>query len=107
MAPLPELSRDPQRVDRVLRPPRHFVCTQVEFAVMNAAERHGELVADLAPERGRLGEPKMMRIGRLSPTHEARLRRNERPMIFVTLAPCLAEREIGTIRSRHSRVRVS
>jgi hypothetical protein len=35
--------------------------------MMATAERHGELVADLATERARLGKPKMMRMRGLTP----------------------------------------
>jgi hypothetical protein len=107
VAPLPKFSRDPERIDWVLCPPRRFVAAHVEFAVVNAAEGHREFVTDLAPERGRLGETNMMRIGRLSPTHEARVRRNKRPMIRVALASGLAEGEISTLGSRHGPIRVS
>jgi hypothetical protein len=97
MAPLPKSLSDLDGINRVLRPPRGLVSAHVKFAVMDAAERHCELVADLAPKRGWLGKPKMMRVGRLSPTHEARLRRDERPMVLVTLSPCLAESEVSTV----------
>jgi hypothetical protein len=34
------------------------------IAVMNAAQRHGELVTDLAPEGARLPKPDVMGVGR-------------------------------------------
>src|SRR5262245_39623000 len=107
MASFPQVSCDPERLHRVLRPPCQFVSPHVQLAVMDAAERHRELVTDLASERGGLGKPKMMRIGGLSPAHEACLRCDERPMILIAFAPRSTEREISTVgsRNRHARVR--
>jgi hypothetical protein len=43
----------------------------MHLAMMAAAQRHGEFVAYLAPERTMLCEPKVMRIRRLAPTNQA------------------------------------
>ena len=51
------------RIDFGLAPPCHFIAAAVHFAMMAAAQRHGEFVADPAPERARLREAQMMRIG--------------------------------------------
>jgi hypothetical protein len=48
---LPELAGDLQGVDPGRLPPAEFAARAVEFPVVGAAERDGELVADLAAER--------------------------------------------------------
>src|SRR6516164_5196141 len=55
--------------------------------MMDAAERHRELVARLAAERARLQEPQMMRIGRFTGTQEARLLGDKSKMLLVAVAP--------------------
>jgi hypothetical protein len=44
----------------------------VEFVVVQPAERHSELVADLVAERPDLGETQMMGIGGFAAADEAR-----------------------------------
>jgi hypothetical protein len=39
------------RIDTGLLPPRRFIATAMDLAMVSPAERHGELVADLAAER--------------------------------------------------------
>src|SRR5580704_4809497 len=51
-----------QRIDLDLVPPCSLVALPVQFAVMEAAHRDGELVADLAAERPRLGKTQMVSI---------------------------------------------
>ena len=46
-----------------LFPPCRLVDTAMDLAMMAAAERHGELIADLATQRAWLGKPKMVRVG--------------------------------------------
>ena len=43
--------------------------------MMEATNRHRELIADLAPKRAGLGKAQVMRVGRCAATHEARLGR--------------------------------
>ena len=71
VAPLPKPLRDLDGINCVLRPPGGLVCAHMQFAMVNAAQRHCELVADLSTEGARLCESNVVRIGRLSPTHEA------------------------------------
>jgi hypothetical protein len=54
-------------------PPGRLVATAMDLAVMPAAQRHRELVADLAADRRRLRETKMMRIGGRAATDQAGL----------------------------------
>ena len=51
--------------------------------MMGSAQWHGEFVADLAPERTRLGKPKVMRIGGCAATYEARLAGDKLAVILV------------------------
>ena len=50
------------RINASLLPPRRFVATAMDLAMMAAAERDRELVADLAAERSVLSEAQMMGI---------------------------------------------
>ena len=55
----------------------------VQLAVMDAAHRNGELVADLAAERPRLGKAQMVGIGRRAAAHQAGLRGHEFAVVLV------------------------
>src|SRR5205814_1434633 len=70
---LPESTRDGDRVDAGVLPPGRLVADVVHQPVMDAAERHCELVADLAPERARLHVAQMMGVGGPAAADEARL----------------------------------
>jgi hypothetical protein len=59
----PEAVGDGEGVDAHVVPPSSFVAGVVKFAMMGAAERYGEFVADLASERFRLCEADVMRVG--------------------------------------------
>jgi hypothetical protein len=63
MCSQPELAGRDGRAESCFFPPSEFVAAAVDFAVMAAAKRDGELVADLATERAALGEAKVVRIG--------------------------------------------
>jgi hypothetical protein len=52
----PELARGVEGIDASCLPPAPLVADPVQGAVVRPAERHHELVADLAAERPRLGE---------------------------------------------------
>jgi len=56
------LLRNRERLELLLGPPRSLIAAAVEGAVMQSAQRHGELVAHPAPERGALGKPQVMRV---------------------------------------------
>jgi hypothetical protein len=56
----------------------------VDFAMMSPAQRHGELVADLAPKRAASREPQMMRVARSAAANEARLMRYISDVIPIT-----------------------
>ena len=69
----PKTSGDLQRIDLQVLPPGHLIAGLMQLSMMATTERHGELVADLETARAQLGEPQMMRIGRLPPADHAGL----------------------------------
>jgi hypothetical protein len=70
---LPEPPGDGERVQPHVVPPGAFVADIVQLAVVRAAERHGELVANLGAERLRLSEADVMRIRGGAAAQDARL----------------------------------
>jgi hypothetical protein len=50
----PEYERDRQGIDASFVPPRRFIADPMELAMVQAADRNSELVADLAAECARL-----------------------------------------------------
>jgi hypothetical protein len=71
--------------------------------MMDAAQRHRELVRHPAPERARLREPKMVSLARLSATQGARLTGDEAEMILVTTAARLQRGEVIGFIDAYSR----
>jgi hypothetical protein len=69
----PELPGRERRIDAYLVPPYGLVTATMQFAMMTAAKRNGELVADLAPERRALCKAQVMGIGGTAATDEAGL----------------------------------
>ncbi len=59
--------------------------------MMSSAERYGEFVADLAPERPKLGKANMVRISGLSSADQAGLRRDELQVLLVANTAWLGE----------------
>ena len=59
----------------------------MDRAVMRAAERDGEFIADFAAERPRLQVAKMMRIGLFAAADETRLLANIAKVVPVAIAP--------------------
>jgi hypothetical protein len=54
-------------------PPSGFVTTAMHLALVPSAQRHGELIADLAPECSGLGKAQMMRVRRAAAADKTRL----------------------------------
>jgi hypothetical protein len=79
----PELLSDRHGIDAEGLPPRCFITTVVQLAVMHTAERNRELVADLPAQRSGLSEAEMVGICRLSTAHQAGLRGDERQVVLV------------------------
>src|SRR6266536_165796 len=90
---LPELAGNLDRVDPSRLPPQQLVARAVELAVVQAAERNGEFVADLAPEGEPLGEAHVVRLGGLAPANEAGSGRDVLEVIFIAKAPGFPEGE--------------
>ena len=55
-------ARDAERINPLASPPRGFIAAAMEFAVVEAAHRNGELVAHFAAQSFTLREAKMMRV---------------------------------------------
>ena len=70
---MPEPESERNRINFVGLPPSRLVALAVEFAVVEATERNGKFVADPAAEGARLGKAQMVRIGRHTTAHKARL----------------------------------
>ena len=70
-------------------PPGGFVARAMGFAMMAPAQRHGELIADLAAKRAVLGEAQMMGVCRAAPTNQARLFGHELDVLPVAKAAWL------------------
>ena len=62
----PKPSSNLQCIDPELFPPRNFIAGLMKLSMVTAAERHGELIADLKTNGSRLREAQMMRVARLS-----------------------------------------
>ena len=62
---LPKPFGDFKCVDLEILPPGHLIAGLMQLAMMAAAERHGELVADFEAKGSGLGKAQVMRIGRL------------------------------------------
>ena len=56
MGPAPEISRGHKWIDPLAAPPGTFIAVPVELTMMQAANRDGETVADLARHRSLLCE---------------------------------------------------
>jgi hypothetical protein len=69
----------------------------VDLAVMAAAERHGELVTDLAAERPALSKAQVMGVGRFAAADQTGLLRHKAHMVAIADAPRLGMGENGLI----------
>jgi hypothetical protein len=70
---LPQLQGYGQRVDIDPVPPHFLIAMLVQFPMMQPAERDGEFVADLAPQRARLCKAQMVSICGGTAAHQAGL----------------------------------
>ena len=69
----------------------------VKFAVMATAERHGELVADLAAERPALGKAQVMGVAGFAAADQAGLLGHKAHVVAIADAPRLRMGENGLI----------
>ena len=74
---LPQLLGDDDRVEIDRGPPSRLVSMPVEGAMMGAAERDCELIADPAAQSARLHKSQVMGVATLPSADEARLPRHE------------------------------
>ena len=72
----------------------------MQLAMMTAAERYGEFVADFETQGSGLGKPQMMRIGRLPAADQTGLRGNKPQVGFVTKTPRLRDGQNALIDLR-------
>jgi hypothetical protein len=56
MRPLPKFCRDGKGIESLRPPPGAFIAAPMELAMVQPANRDGELVADLPPHRPLLGK---------------------------------------------------
>ena len=78
----PKIPRNRQRIDSVAVPPLPLIARGMIFGVMDGAERHGELVADLQAQPPRLRVLKMMGVGRPPAADQPRLARHVAEMLL-------------------------
>jgi hypothetical protein len=69
----PQRSGGDDRIDPDFPPPCGFVAATVDLAMVSAAERDGELIADFATECPPLREPQMVGIRGLTAADQARV----------------------------------
>ena len=79
----PKAECDRKRIDIGRGPPRGLIAIAVQLPVMEATDRDGVFVADLAAERARLGEPNVMRLARPSAADNAGLCGDELAVLLV------------------------
>ncbi len=91
LGPQPRGNRE--RFQTLSVPPVSLGSCGVQFAMMQKAERHHELVADLLAEPVWLGKPKMVRVRRLSPADQARKAAHFEQVSLVAQAPSRLEGE--------------
>jgi hypothetical protein len=93
----PQFLRDRSGIDSGPLPPCHFIAVTMDLAMVSAAERDGELVADLATERPALCEAEVVGVGRLPSADQAGLLRDVTEVIAVADTPRLGEGECGFV----------
>jgi hypothetical protein len=71
----------------------------MNLAVMGPAQRRDEFIADLAAQRTRLHEAQVMGIRWRSPTHQARLLRDEPQMLLIAIATRLCDGEDALVHN--------
>ena len=83
----PQSARRIGWIDTGLVPPRRFIATAMNLAMVSTTERDRELIADLAAERRYLGKAQMMGIGGAAAADQARLLGYRFDVITVTDSP--------------------
>ena len=96
----PQLLGHSQRIDFAILPPPPFITSRVIFAVVNGAERHGELVAHLQGQAARLRIPNMMGMRWGTPTDDAGLLGDKAEVLFRANSFGLAQGEDALVDFR-------
>jgi hypothetical protein len=78
-------------------PPLRLIALAVNLTMVAAAERHGELIADLAAEGAALGEAKVVWIAGHTAADQARLLGNEADVLPIAEAARFGERQDGLV----------
>ena len=86
---LPKPAGGFQRVDVLRVPPFGFISRTMQLAMVTAAERYGEFIADLAADGQLLREAQMMRVRWFPPANETGLHGYEFQVLFITMATWL------------------
>jgi len=60
-------------IELAVLPPGHLVARLMELAMVNTAQRYGELITDFETKGSGLGKAQVMRIRRLTTADQARL----------------------------------
>jgi len=87
------LASDPEGVEANLGPPLRLISCPVKLAVMQAAERDGELVTHFAAECRKLCESQVMGIAGLAPADQTGSGGDEFQVRLVAIASRLADRQ--------------
>jgi hypothetical protein len=90
MAFQPQCASGGGRIYASFFPPCGFVAGAMGLAMMAPAQRHGELVADLAAECALLREAQMVGVCWAAPTNQARLFGDQLDVLLVTNAAWLS-----------------
>ena len=72
------------RIDTGVLPPRGFITTAMDLTVVTAAQRDGELVADLSTECPALRVSEVVGIRRTSPANKTRVLGDSFDVISIT-----------------------
>jgi hypothetical protein len=83
---LPEIEGDRHWLDVVPVPPGGLITMVMDLTVVDPAERNRKFIADLAAERSWLGKTQVVRLARLSATHDTGLRCDELQVHFIAVA---------------------
>src|SRR5258705_3835596 len=89
---LPKLLCLVERVNPEVGPPCSFIAMAMQRFVVLAAQPHSELVADLAPQRSRLGKLQMVGIARRALADQAALRAHKCQMGLIAAPDLFAQR---------------
>ena len=101
----PQLAGRDGRIDPRLAPPFGFIAMTMDLAVMSPAERHGELVADLAAERPALSKAQVMGVAGFAAADQTSLLRHKAHMVAIADAPRLGMGEDGLIDAVGAKLR--